>query len=53
MRLLSQTIMDDPFYNREGLVAAGVDPDDVVIAESSARPFTDEFQPIEMPPTEN
>jgi len=52
MQPLTQRIMDDPFYNREGFVAAGVDPDDVVIAESSARPFTSEFQPIEMPPVE-
>lgn len=41
--------LDDPFFNRNGVVAAGVDRHDAVLGNSDAPPFTAEYMPIQMP----
>lgn len=43
---LAQSPMDDPFYNRQGLVAAGLDPNDAVLGGSAARPVTQDLLPM-------
>jgi hypothetical protein len=40
--------MDDPFFNRQGLVVAGVDRNDSVLGTSEARPITEDMMPVEM-----
>lgn len=43
---LAQSPMDDPFFNRQGLVAAGLDPNDAVLGGSAARPVTQDLLPM-------
>jgi hypothetical protein len=42
---LPDTLLDDPFHNRSGMIAAGEDSHDVVLGESFARPMPVFFQP--------
>jgi hypothetical protein len=37
--LPSPRLLDDPYHNREGWVAAGVDPDDAVLGASADLPM--------------
>jgi hypothetical protein len=39
VELPSPHLADDPFHNREGWIAAGLDPDDVVLGASADRPI--------------
>jgi len=43
---VSDDLSDDPYLNRSGLVAAGLDCSDVVVAESLAKPVPTVLQPM-------
>jgi prepilin-type processing-associated H-X9-DG protein len=44
---LAHDLLDDPFHNRSGIIAAGEDSDDMVLGESSARPMPTLLQTVE------